>query len=194
MGTTGIQRFGQLLGDGGTAALGGIPGQERAEQHTAQRLQVHAGVVVEAFVFRGHGRLYQRLGQFLIPHESTVLYMISGKDFSFLCNYLRCQLGVRVFQFLDGRDIGKSPYRTQQQCQQHYRGYQKNPEPLADCLLCAVRHAIKIFTVRKTLGLVKSSVYKIKQKIWIYPRILRYFAENYRALGPQMQSIWREKT
>ena len=184
MRSAGIKGFGQLLGDGGSAALGGIPGKQRAEKHTPQGLDVYAGMFIEPFVLRGHGRLHQRLGQFFVADKRPVFDMIGGQDFPFLRYDLRGQLGIRVFQFFDGGYIGKGPYGSQQQRQHRHRGYHDYPEPLADFLLCTVRHAINFFPVRKTLGLVKSSVHKIKQKIWIYPRILLYFAENYRAAGP----------
>ena len=140
---TGIQGLGQLLGDGGTAALRGIAGQQGFEEHAAQGFQVYSGMLVEAFVLRGHGGLHQRGGQFFVAHEGTVLYMISGKDFAFFGNDLGGQLGIGVLQLLDGRDIGQGPDQDEEGGQQHYRRDKQDPEPLDDFFLDGFCHVRK---------------------------------------------------
>ena len=124
------QGLGQLLGDGGAAALRGVAGEERLEQHAAQGLQVYSGVLIEALVFRSYGGLDQRRGQFLIAYEGAVLYMIGSEDFPFLRDDLGGQLGVRVFQLLNGRDVRKGPHQEEEKGERGKRSDQKNPEPL----------------------------------------------------------------
>ena len=178
-GAAGVEGLGQLLGDGGSASLGGVAGQERAEKHAAQGLEVYARMFIEAFVLRGHAGLHQRGGQFFVAHESAVFYMISGQDLAFLGNHLGGQLGIRVLQFFDGRDIGQSPDQRQQHGQGHHRGDDQEPEPLGQSFLACLGHsAQKNLPWYKTLGLGKNPVYKNKQKIWKIAPNLLYFAEN----------------
>ena len=151
MGSAGIEGLGQLLGDGGAAALGGIPRKEGAEKHAAQGLEIHTGMLVEAFVLRSHGGLDQRGCQFLIGDESPVFYMISSKDFPFFRDDLGGQLGVRIFQFFDGGDICESPYEAKQQHHKEHRGDEQNPEPPGYFFLCTVRHDFKFFTSAQDL-------------------------------------------
>ena len=148
--SAGIQGLGQLLGDGGAAALGGIPAQEGFEHHAGQGLDVHARMLIKALVFRGHGGLDQRGSQFVIAYESSVLYMVGGKDLSFLRNDLGGQLGVRVLQLLQGRDVRKGPDQAQQQEQSHERSNQKDPVPLDNFFLLVLSHLVIFSYAHKT--------------------------------------------
>ena len=113
------------------------------EHHAGQGLDVHAGVLVETLVFRGHGGLHQRGGQFLVAHEHPVLYMVCGEDLTLFRNDLGGQLGVRVLQFLDGGYIGKGPDQAQQQQERHDGGDQNDPEPFDDFFLGGLCHLKK---------------------------------------------------
>ena len=95
---------------------------------------------IKTFVFRGDRSLYQRGGKLIVTYKRSVLYMISGKDFSFLRYYLGGKFGVRILQFLNGRNIGKGPYQAQQGNQRQNRSRDENPEPLGNSFLILVCH------------------------------------------------------
>ncbi len=130
----GIQRLRQLLGDGGTAALAGVTGEERLEQDAEKARDVDPGMPVETGVFRGDGRLHQVQGQFVIAHERTVFDMVGCEDLAFLGDDLGGELAVGILQLFDGRDLGEGPNDPQQHEHQGDRGEEKDPEPTDDLL------------------------------------------------------------
>ena len=151
-------------------------------------------MLVEAFVFRCHRSLDQRGGKLLIAHEGAVLYMISGKDFPFFRYYLGGKLGIRVLQFLYGRDVCECPDNGQEGEHRHYGSHHQYPEPENNPFLSFVCH-VKIFLVRhKTLGLAKNPVYKSNQKIWKIAPILLYFAKIIEAARPKKVKDYGGKT
>ncbi len=143
----GIQCLGQLLGDGGTAALAGIPRKERLEQDAEQAGNVNAGMAVETGVLGGDRRLHEVQGKLVITHERTVLDMVGRQDLAFLGDDLGGQLAVRVLQLFNGRDLGEGPDDPEQDEDQGDRRQEQDPEPADDLLACIVCH-LKILSLR----------------------------------------------
>ena len=95
----GIERLGELLGEGAAAALGGVAPQEGAVGHAAQGPEVDAGVVVEALVFGGYGGL-DHIGRELVVADVGAVFDVEGRqDLPVFGYYLGGELAFRVFQF-----------------------------------------------------------------------------------------------
>ena len=141
---TGVQGLRKLLGDGGTATLAGITGKQGLEQHAEKAPEIDAGMLVEPGVLRSDGRLDQVLRKFVIADERPVFNVIGRQDLAFFGDDLGSELGIRVFEFLQGRDLGKDPDDAQQQQDQGDRGQQEDPEPAGYLLFCLFRHSKKI--------------------------------------------------
>ena len=174
---TGIEGFRQLLGDGGTAALAGVAGQERLEKDAEKAGNVDAGMAVETGVFGGDRRLHEVQGEFFVTDECPVLDMVGGQDLAFLRDDLGGQLAVRVLQFLVGRDLRERPDDYQKQQYQGNRGEKEDPEPADDLLFGILCHLKNLLGAHKTIGLARLPNDKFNQKIWKIARNLRYFAK-----------------
>ena len=136
----GIEGLRELLGDGGTAALAGVAGQERLEQDAEKAGDVDAGMAVETGVLGGDRRLHEVQGKFVIAYEGAVLDMVGREDLAFLGDDLGGQLAVRILQLLVARNLGEGPDDSEQQEAQHDRRDQQDPEPPDDLLSCIVCH------------------------------------------------------
>ena len=143
----GVEGLRELLGDGGTAALAGVAGQERLEQDAEKAGDVDAGVAVETGVLGGDRRLHEVLGKLVIADEGAVLDMVGREDLAFLGDDLGGQLAVRVLQLLDGRDLGEGPDEPEQDEDQDDRRQEQDPEPADDLLACIVCH-LKFLSLR----------------------------------------------
>ena len=135
-----IEGLGELLGYGRAASLAGVAHQYGLDRHTAEGLNVYAGVLVEAFVLSRNRRLHKVRGQFVIACERTVLDVEGGENLAVLRDYLGRELGVRVFQFLEGRYVGKCPYQRYAEENQDQRTHRHYPDPLHYSLSARVSH------------------------------------------------------
>ena len=138
----GIQGLGELLGDGGSAALVGLAHEEGLEEHAAQTLEVDAGMPLEAGVLRRDGRMDQVLGQILVSDEGSVLYVEGCQGLAILGDDLRSQLAVRVLQLLERGDLGKQPHHQQHEEQGGEGDCHQDPEPLGYFLFRFVFHIV----------------------------------------------------
>ena len=138
----GVQGLGQLLGDGTAATLAGVGHEQGLKEHAAKADHVDAGMLVEALVLGGDGRLDEAGCQFVVTGIGAVLDMECGQDLAAVGNHLRGELAVRVLQLLERRDLGKDPNEDQESQDQSHGGGDKDPEPLGYFLACAVFHII----------------------------------------------------
>ena len=135
-----IQGLGELLGDGTSSSLAGVAHEDSLEQHPGESFEVDAGMIVETGVFGSYRGMYHIRGQFFIGNISPVLYMESREDFSSFGNDLCSKLIVRVFQFLERRNVSKCPDDQYHQYQKQHRKRYDYPEPLGNFLLCVFGH------------------------------------------------------
>ena len=132
---TRIEGLGQLLGDGGTAALAGVVQEERLETHAGQSAEVDAGMLVEAGVFRGDHRIDQRLRKVGVLDERAVLYMIGIEYLAVFRKEFRGQVALGIFEFLERRNLGEDRH-AEQGHEENGNGRQDNPPEPFGRFLC----------------------------------------------------------
>ena len=101
-------------------------------------------MLVEAGVFRGHGRLDQVRGELVIADVGAVLYMEGGEDLSVLGDDLGGQFVVRVLQLFERRDLREDADQQQEQEHQRERSRDQDPKPLDNLLFGSLFHRQKI--------------------------------------------------
>ena len=86
--------------------------------------------------------MYKVRREFFITYIRTVLYMESRQDLAVFGYHLRRKIALRVFQFLERRDVGKHPHAEDQRRHKQYRGGEKHPEPFDYFLFSCILHNI----------------------------------------------------
>ena len=172
---TRIEGLGQLLGDGGTAALAAVAQEQGLEEDAAQSDEIDAGMLVEPGVFRRDGGVDEVGGQFLVGNEGPVLDMEGGQDLTVLGNNLRGKFAVRVFQFFERGNVGEHPDQQQHENEQGKREAEKHPEALYDIFPGCICHCKKISKKYELCSSIHIG-HKFKNKIWIIAVFLLYFA------------------
>ena len=107
-------------------------------------------MLVEAYVLRCHGSLNQTWSQILVIDIGAVLDVEGGQHLAVLCKKLSSKLVVRMFQFLERRNLCE--YRDEQHCNEQYcyRSRYNYPEPLDYFLSCIVSHLLHQFRSQTT--------------------------------------------
>ena len=124
-----VEGLGQLLGDGGAAALAGAVQQQRLEAHAAQAAEVDARMFVEPGVFRCHHGVYQRLREVGELDERAVLYMIGIEYFTVFGDEQGGQVALGIFELLERGNLGEQRHAQQGDKEDHNGRQDDSPEP-----------------------------------------------------------------
>ena len=169
----GEKSLGQLLCDGAaSSSRAGVPQQYRLDGHPGQAAEVYAAVLVETCVLSGHGCLHQIGGQVVKAHVGTVLDMIRAYQFAVLGYEFGGQIGLRVLQFLEGRNLCKDAYACDEKHQNTYGNEYYTPD-------CGYESAFGLF-----FHFCKINIAKL-EKIWFLSYFILYFATSFN------RYIWR---
>ena len=139
-----IEGLGQLLGNGTSSSLAGIPHKDGLYEYAGQTPEVYSGVPVETGVLRCNGRVYDMRRQFVIAYERPVLYMECCQDLSVLGYYQSGELAVRILKLFKRRYLCEECHRQYEQRYGQHRNGKQNPEPLGYFLLSLRFHSCYI--------------------------------------------------
>ena len=146
---TRIESLCKLLSDGTSSSLTGISSEKGLEHHAGKTLEIDSGVAMETDVLSSYCSIDEIRRKFIELHIRPVLDVKGRKYLSVFSNDLSSQLAVRVLKFLERRDVGKGPYKTDQKQDHCYRYAEKDPEPSGYFLSCLFCHLILYICLSK---------------------------------------------
>ena len=159
--------LGQLLCDGAaSSSRAGVSQQYGLDGHPGQAAEVYAAVLVETCVLSGHGCLHQIGGQVVKAHVGTVLDMIRAYQLAVLGYEFGGQIGLRVLQLLEGRNLCKDAHSCDEKHQNAYGNEYYTPD-------CGYESAFGFF-----FHFCKINIAKL-EKIWFLSYFILYFATSF---------------